>query len=169
MKVKVVKKQYNSRMCFICGVHNDAGMHTHFYELENEYVLGIFKASDLHQSYPNRMHGGLIGALLDETVGRAIQIHDENTWGVTAEMTIRYLKPVPLNQDLKVIGYLTSKNRRMFTGEGYIFDEQQNILAECQAKYVALPVNKIVTSDFVKEEWVFIEDDEFPHPVELPK
>jgi len=36
-----------------------------------------------HQGYPNHMHGGMISAVLDETLGRAVQIYDTGIWGVT--------------------------------------------------------------------------------------
>jgi acyl-CoA thioesterase FadM len=31
-------------------------------------------------------------------------IKDENIWGVTVELTLKYKKPVPLNEELRVVG-----------------------------------------------------------------
>ena len=36
--MKVVKKQTNSYMCFICGIDNDSGLKANFYEMEDGYL-----------------------------------------------------------------------------------------------------------------------------------
>jgi acyl-coenzyme A thioesterase PaaI-like protein len=143
MKYRVLKKQYNSKMCFVCGTENKLGLHTDFYELDNQKLVGILKGIDQHQSYPLRMHGGIITALLDETIGRAIQIASPDAWGITASITVKFLKPVPLDEPLKVVGYVTSNRRLLFEGVGYMCDEQLNILATAEAKYFKKDVSEI--------------------------
>ena len=81
MIYNITKKQNNSDMCFVCGIHNDAGLNIKYYELENKHLIGVFKGHDVHQSYPQRMHGGITSALLDETIGRAVQILNTAIWG----------------------------------------------------------------------------------------
>src|SRR5699024_1639109 len=66
MKLKVLKKQNNSAMCVVCGLKNDLSLRTRFYAVEGDLMVGVVAGRDEHQSYPNRMHGGLITALLDE-------------------------------------------------------------------------------------------------------
>ena len=169
MIYKVVKKQNNSSMCFVCGIDNHAGLHTHFYELEGGKLLGQFKGFEIHQSYPSRMHGGIISSLLDETVGRSIQATDDSVWGVTVELHMKFLKPVPLDQELWAVGFITSQNRLLFEGEGYLTTPQQEILATCKAKYLKQPVKKIVSDmDFIEEQWIFVADDHMPEIFELP-
>jgi len=34
MKHKILKKQQISKMCFVCGVKNDFGLHANFYETD---------------------------------------------------------------------------------------------------------------------------------------
>ena len=38
MPKKVTAKQHNSRMCFVCGLKNHAGLKASFYEMEGEPV-----------------------------------------------------------------------------------------------------------------------------------
>ena len=171
MKYKVLKKQNNSEMCFVCGIQNQSGLKTTYYELENNRLIGVFKGQDVHQSYPERMHGGIITALLDETIARASQTFDENIWGVTVEITVRFLKPVPLDQELYAVGYVTNMRSRMFEGQGYICNTSQDILATAKAKYLIQHVDKIVTDvDFAKEQWVYVNDGVIDiESFELPK
>ncbi len=169
MIYRVLKKQNNSDMCFVCGISNQAGLHTHFYELEKGKLLGVFKGQDIHQSYPQRMHGGIIVALLDETIGRVLQIEEPDFWGVTVDLTIKYLKPVPLDQELKAVGCITSNRRLIFEGEGYLCDENNDILATCQAKYMKQSVDTIVKDEqFVEEQWIYVAE-EMPLSFDLPK
>ena len=92
MEHKVKKKQQNSKTCLVCGLKNEFGLKASFYELENDELVAVFRPLDEHQSYPGRMHGGIAGAILDETIGRAIMIRDENLFGVTVELNLKYIK-----------------------------------------------------------------------------
>ena len=79
----------------MCGLKNDFGIHTEFYELENNELVAIFTPGENHQSYPGRLHGGIASTILDETIGRAIMIENENIWGVTIELNVKFKRPVP--------------------------------------------------------------------------
>ena len=74
MKHKVTGKQENSKMCFICGKKNNFGLKASFYETEKNELIAIFKPCQEHQGYPGRLHGGIAAAILDETIGRNINV-----------------------------------------------------------------------------------------------
>jgi len=82
-------------------------------------VLARFTGRDHHQGYPNRMHGGVIAAILDETIGRAIMARGTlRIWGVTKEIRVRYRQPVPLGIELTAVGRITAEDERIFEGTG---------------------------------------------------
>ena len=143
--VKVVNRQENSDDCFVCGVHNQLGFRSMFYETETEEVICLAYSKFEYQSYPERLHGGICTTLLDETMGRAILIHNPDTFGVTVDMKTKFLKPVPLNQTLRIIGIITS-DRHIFTAEGKILLEDGTIAVTASAKYLKLPIPKIAES-----------------------
>ncbi len=170
MQYKVIKKQNNAHMCFVCGIHNDSGLHARYYELEGKKLLGVFHGEDSHQGWPSRMHGGITAALLDETIGRAMQIDDINLWSVTVDLHVKYHKPVPLDQTLYVVGWITEVRRKIITGEGYLCDENQNILASATAKYFKQDISEIMEGrKSFDEEWFYVEDEKTPLFFELPK
>ncbi|TVP85750.1 MAG: PaaI family thioesterase [Acholeplasmataceae bacterium] len=169
MLVHIVNKQPNARMCFVCGTHNDLGLKARFYELENAQLLGVFKGLDAHQGYPAHMHGGIIVALLDEVIARAIQIHEPDNWGITSDLSVRYVKPVPLDQTLMVVGKVTRNRRRLFEGEAYMIDESQNILAMVTARYIKRKADEVFADAAkVDEHWLSLADDDDLKSVELP-
>ena len=89
------------------------------------------------------MHGGMICALLDEVMGRGLQIDNPNAWGVTGNIEIKYKKPVSLNKQIKCVGRITSNRARIFEGEGFIEDLDGNILVVGKALYFKTDFNNL--------------------------
>ena len=122
-----MKKQPNSHHCFVCGVRNQAGVNVSFYESSTaesrDEVIGRFTGQFIHQGYPDRMHGGIVAGVLDEAIGRAINIGQDRpmVWGVTAEFTMRLKQPVPLNVELTVKGRIAREKRKFFEGTGELY------------------------------------------------
>jgi uncharacterized protein (TIGR00369 family) len=151
---KVTAKQPNSKMCLVCGLKNPFGLHTTFYELDNKELLAIFQPRGEHQSYPGRLHGGIISTILDETIGRAIMMQSEGEiWGVTIELQIRFKKPVPLGEELRVIGRITKNSSRFFEGTGELLLHDGSVAAEGHGKYLKAPLEKIADFDVDAQEW----------------
>jgi uncharacterized protein (TIGR00369 family) len=149
-----MKKQPTSRMCFVCGESNPAGVHVRFYEREDGSLLARFVGAEHHQGYPGRMHGGVITAILDETIGRAIMIrHGEAIWGVTVELAVRFRKPVPLGVELTAVGRITEENKRFFQGQGELYLPDGTVAAEGTGKYLKLAIEQIGEFDPVREQW----------------
>lgn len=159
MKLKVLKKQNNSLDCVVCGMDNPFSLKTQTYEVENELAVGITLGEECHQSYPHRMHGGLITALLDEVIGRAINIYEPDAFGVTAQIDVKFKKPVPLNEQVKVVGKITRNTSRLFEAEGFIENKNGEILAMAHATYVKQTMTKIAGENFTEENWFRIDDD----------
>ena len=159
MKLKVVKKQNNSDMCVVCGMKNALSLGTRFYAVEGGLMVGIVSGRDEHQSYPNRMHGGMISALLDEVIGRAINIPEPEAFGVTTELNVKFKKPVPLNEEIRVVGRLTKNTRLVFQAAGFVEDKDGSILATATATYVKMTADKIAGAPMTGEQWFLQSDD----------
>lgn len=143
MELKVLNLQNNSDNCIICGVQNLFSLGARFYELSKDVVCTVTQLREEHQSYPERAHGGLITALLDETIGRAIQIGNPNIWGVTSSIQVKFRKPVPLGQNIKCFGRITRNSALGFVGVGVIEDELGELLATAEATYIKMDLDKI--------------------------
>ena len=141
--MKVVRTQNNSKNCIICGLDNDLGLKATFLELDDGSIASVFKFKTEHQSYPDRTHGGMVSALLDELMGRVIWITEPQTFGVTTTLNITYRKPVPLNTLVKARAYMTFNSIRGMTAKGEIYDMDNNLLAEGSAKYFKMPFDRV--------------------------
>jgi len=164
---EVKGKQHNTKMCFVCGVKNSLGLKTSFFEVDSGELVAIFKPGEEHQGYPGRLHGGVAAAVLDETIGRTITIGKESeVWGVTLELNIKYLKPIPLNEEIKVVAKLIEDNR-VFKGTGKIILANGEIAVEAEGKYLRLPIEKITDFDRQENEWEIIKSLSDPNTIEF--
>ena len=154
-----MRKQPNSKMCFVCGMKNVAGLKAFFYELDDGSVMAKFTPQEIHQSYPGRLHGGVAAAILDETIGRALMVkYGETVWGVTAELRLRFHKAVPLGEELRVIGRITRDTRRIFEGEGELLLPDGTVAVSAYGKYIKLPLEQISDFDPEEQEWRVVPD-----------
>lgn len=167
MSHKIKNSQNISKNCLVCGVDNDFGLKTRFYETENNELIAVFKPLDEHQSYPNVMHGGISATILDEAIGRAIMMTtDSNTFGVTVELNVRYKKPVPLGSELKVISRISKDRGRIFEGTGELYLPDGEVAVEAEGKYMKRRLDQITSSDFTANEW-FVTEDELPEEIQV--
>jgi len=118
--------------CFACSEQNPIGLHLKFSLLKDEAVAN-FTAREEHQGYPGVMHGGLIATLLDEAMAQWLTLNQIKA--VTAEMTVKFKKPVPILVPLTIKGKLIYKKRKIYEMESYLLDAQGQILAFAVAKF----------------------------------
>lgn len=159
--MKVLSKQRNSRMCIICGLDNEYGLRAPFYNMEDDSVMTVFKYGEKHQSYPGRVHGGLITAMLDEMGLRALWAKEKiaNTYGVTISLETKFRKPVPYDTELIGKGYVIKDSGNFFTTEVFIYDRYGKILANGKTNYLKLDTNKIAENISTHEEMCYLIDD----------
>jgi uncharacterized protein (TIGR00369 family) len=81
------------------------------------------------------VHGGIIATLLDE-VGAWTIISRLARVGITSEISIRYLKPVPTNTELIVEGQIVSHNERNAVLRTTLLSADGTLLAEGESKWM---------------------------------
>jgi uncharacterized protein (TIGR00369 family) len=92
--------------CFGCGNDNPAGLHLKFFIDEENRVLCRLRLAAQFQGPPGHAHGGIIATLLDEAMSKANR--RRNITAMTRHMSIDYLRPVPLGNDLTLEGWSES-------------------------------------------------------------
>lgn len=128
-------RQPGSRHCFVCGRDNPIGLKVLFYQ-RGKQVVTHFTPGPEHQGYPDRMHGGIASTLLDETIGRAGFI--DGSWTFTARFEVRFRKPIPLGQEITVVGEVTKDRGRAIEAQGWIFLADGSVAAEGQGLFIKL-------------------------------
>lgn len=122
--------QYN--MCFACGKDNKTGLHMRF-DINEERCLAYFTPEPHHQSYPGRMHGGLVAVLLDEVTGNYLHCKEGRPC-YTARIDIRYRQPLVIGEEVICEGKEMYSRGRMHVMQGTIRKADGTILAESISK-----------------------------------
>jgi uncharacterized protein (TIGR00369 family) len=168
MRHKITRKQYNSKLCFVCGLRNGSGLNASFYETEKGELIATFVPKLEHQSYPGRLHGGIASTILDETIGRAILVgREQEVWGLTVELNLAYKKPIPLGVELRVVARITEENSRFFHGTGEIMLPGGEIAVTARGKYMKAPLEKIADFDPTENEWAVVANEDDPDSIEI--
>lgn len=117
-------------MCFICGLENPVGLHLHIYEVEPGVVETSYTAPEHFQGYPGVLHGGIVGAMIDEIAGRAHMGSDPNhpRFMYTAKLEVKYRQNVPVGKRLKIIGKAGKSKSRSAEAWAGIYDAETNLL-----------------------------------------
>jgi hypothetical protein len=97
--------------CFGCGPANPRGLHLAIYQEGTDAVATFTPTPDL-SGYPDRMHGGIVGLLVDEMLVYAGAPH--GLWGMTAKVRYWVRKPIPLDATLTLRSRLIQRSDRGF-------------------------------------------------------
>jgi uncharacterized protein (TIGR00369 family) len=135
-----VKLQKN--YCFVCGMNNPDGMRLKFtLDEERQTFVSRFRLSKRYTGPPGHTHGGIIASILDDAMGKVNKLH--NVIALTKEMTVEYLKPVPLHQPLRAEGRGISIEGRRHTNMAEILNEKNEVLARSRGLFIAIDPKKM--------------------------
>jgi uncharacterized protein (TIGR00369 family) len=126
--------------CFACGQLNVHGLQLDLHAQGGECWAEL-TLSERFEGWDGIAHGGILATILDEVMAWAII--DQDSWGVTARMTIDYKKPVSVGSHIRGEGWLVRARRRLVEAAGRIVDaDTGEELATAQALYVAAPEDR---------------------------
>jgi uncharacterized protein (TIGR00369 family) len=123
--------------CFGCGRDNSTGLHLKIgLDPENAVARGTFRTNGRFRGSRLHLHGGIIATLLDEAMGNLNRL--DAIIAPTAELSIQYLRPVPIGKKVVLEARRTLQEGRNYWREGTVSDEQGNVLARATARFVKI-------------------------------
>jgi uncharacterized protein (TIGR00369 family) len=131
-----LKVTYKEQACFVCGPCNPAGFKVSFVLVGDDGIYFLVKFPSIYQGYDGIVHGGLISTVLDEVMANCFFRRGIDC--LTAEIKVRFLKPVPIDTDLKVNGKIIRKGSRIGIAQGWIEDSYSTVYAESEGKFLLL-------------------------------
>ena len=118
--------------CFVCGQENKNGLQARFF-WDGEKAVCDIEASEAFAGYKEILHGGIVATLLDEIMIKALLA--EGILSVTAEITVRFKKPVFTGDKLHLEGWKTEESGAVYSTKGRAVNQNSDIVAEATAKY----------------------------------
>ena len=128
--------------CFVCGPDNPEGMRLIFTldEERNTFVCD-FNLGVRYTGPPGHCHGGIIASILDDAMGKVNKLR--HVVALTKEMTVEYLKPVPLHQPLRVESRELSVHGRQHVNMAEIMNKDGDVLARGKGIFIAIDPEKM--------------------------
>ena len=124
------------RWCYGCGESNTEGLHIEF-DVDGKLVSGRFLPRKPHQGFPGVARGGIAAAVRDEAMGWAM--YAAGAWAMTARMEIRYRRPLPLGEEVKVTAQVVRDRGRRLEAEARIESSAGELLAEATGLFLRMP------------------------------
>jgi uncharacterized protein (TIGR00369 family) len=129
-------------LCFGCGRDNPEGMRLKFkLDEESRRFVSRFRLARKYVGPPGHAHGGVIATILDEAMGKVNKLRD--VVAVTSEMTVNYIKPVPLGKWLIAEGWEKRVRGRVHTNVAEIRNENGEVLARSTGRFIAIDPHKM--------------------------
>ena len=122
--------------CLGCGQDNPAGLKLDF-RRDGETARAEFIPGEVHQGWPNFVHGGLLCTILDEAIGYACLFLGLR--GVTGKLEVRIRRPVPIGEPLLIAAAITKRTRKLITARSTINFADGTPVAEGTALIYVLP------------------------------
>lgn len=104
-------------ICFGCGPANEKGLQIKSF-VEGDKVVAHWHPQPHHEAFPGILNGGIIGALLDCHSNWTAAWHimqaqslERTPCTVTAEYSVKLLRPTPSNSEIKLVATLASIER----------------------------------------------------------
>ncbi len=128
--------------CLLCGRKevNPSALNLRFQTTDGG-VEGYYVPDSRQEGFKGIVHGGVLCALLDEVIGWAAAV-ERKRYFVTAELTVRFLRPLPVGTAVTVRGRVREHLYRLSTAEGEIVDESGNMYAKATGKFMMMPENE---------------------------
>jgi len=120
--------------CFGCGPGHPSGLRVRTFKTD-EGVLAPIVVPSHYEGPRGATHGGIVTAYLDEVLAGAA-VRATGRLSVTGEISVRFVKPVPLETPLIGRGRLTARHERYVDVEGSIEAlESSEVLARARARF----------------------------------
>jgi uncharacterized protein (TIGR00369 family) len=132
--------------CFGCGGANERGMKlTYVQDNVKRRIVGKFILGEAYQGGGGMGHGGIIATLLDEAMGKVCRFREVRA--VTAELTVQYLKPVKVDEEIVVEGFETDQKGRNLFLAGEIRNSAGELLAKGTGRFVVIGQKEKATAE----------------------
>jgi uncharacterized protein (TIGR00369 family) len=129
--------QLQKNYCFACGQNNPDGMHLKFtIDEKRQMTVCRFRLDARYTGPPGHCHGGIIATILDDAMGKVNKLR--HVVALTREMTVEYLKPVPLHKPLRVEGREVQVRGRTHVNVAEIVDAKGEVLARSKGIFIAI-------------------------------
>lgn len=130
--------------CLVCGDKNEIGMKLPF-DYDGEVATTEYTAEARFEGYKQILHGGILTALLDEVMAKAI--FGKKILVATVEIKVKFKKPVKTGQKIRLEGKYTGERGGLIFATSQAMLPDGSLAAVAEGKFFRLEAEK-------RQEWL---------------
>jgi len=125
--------------CLVCGDKNEIGMNLSF-DYNGEVAATEYTAESRFEGYKEVLHGGILTAILDEVMAKAI--FGKKILVATVEIKVKFKKPVKTGQKIRLEGRYTGERGSLVFATSRAILPDGSLAAEAEGKFFRLKGEK---------------------------
>lgn len=131
------------RDSIVSGRTNPMGVGLHVVR-RGDSAVAVTTLGPAFEGAPGRAHGGIVGAILDETMGHVLPLVGEMAY--TANLTIDYIGPAPLGTEITFTARLRDRAGRKLWIDA-VGESADGVFVRAEALFLAVDLTRFTTSD----------------------
>ncbi|MHA1156965.1 MAG: PaaI family thioesterase, partial [Candidatus Heimdallarchaeota archaeon] len=120
--------------CFGCAPHNTKGLKLRIWYTKKG-CISYYTIPEEYCGFTGLTHGGIIATLMDEVAAWTIITHLRRI-GITLQVNVRYLKPVPTGVEINIEGVILENNEENVVSLARILSKKGTVLAEAESRWL---------------------------------
>ncbi len=139
--------------CFGCGAKNLHGLQMKF-STDDHRLYSFTKVPVAMAGWDKTVHGGILSTILDEVMGWSL-IYLFKKLGVTKTITVNFVKPVQVKEQLTVVGGIQQKlSDRTVLMMGEIYKEDDTLCANATGEFTMMEPKLAVRLGLVSPDYM---------------
>ncbi len=124
----------------VSGGSNPMGLGAYLWREDDVAVMEV-TLGNAFEGAPGRAHGGIVAALIDETMGLVLAINNELAF--TAQLDITYVAPTPINRPITARARLEKRSGRKLSITANV-ESDSVVIAQAKALFIAVEPEKFL-------------------------
>jgi acyl-coenzyme A thioesterase PaaI-like protein len=104
--------------CFVCGPSHPLGLRIRYAPRADGSMAAHWTPDRNWEGFPGIVHGGIVSTILDEAMSKAVAASGHKA--LTAELKVRFRRPVPLDREVAIRGWILDRRKRRIRTEAIV-------------------------------------------------
>lgn len=126
--------------CFVSGPWNPMGIAMDVRREGDEAVAEV-ELGPAFEGAPGRSHGGIVAAVFDDVLGYLLTLLRQPAF--TGELTVHYLAPTPIGQQLQFRARVTGRDGRKIRSEAEATDAAGKVVARATGLFISVDADRL--------------------------
>ena len=121
--------------CFVCDPENAGGLHVPFFVEEGEErVVADYVPAPGHEGAPQIVHGGVLGAILDDAMAWAVNTLTES-FGLTQRAEIEFLRAVRAGSTYAIAAWIEEADAQRAVVAAELRDQKARLCTTMRGQF----------------------------------